>query len=420
MRLSGISLGVAGIIAVGVVPALAGGIDNRTNWSAEYIRTLNRNAATDSADIAAYNPAGIMKMDNGAYVNMSAQYVDKKYTNNVNGTDLESDEPSIVPGLFGIYKKDKWATYGAVTVVAGGGKVEFKDGNARTNIAGQSLINGVGALTTISNQSVNAESYYIGYTLGGAFSVNDFISLSLAARYIDATNEFKGALTVTGLATSSHYSEYKQTADGWGAIIGANLRPTDKLNIGIRYETQTHLEFTYDVKADTPGIIGTGLLKRQGINDGDKVRRDLPALLGLGISHQCTPKLRAEVDLTYYFNENANWNGAENNAGNGYDVGLALEYIFNDKIKGSVGYMYTDVDQDAQYKTPENPALGASTVGAGIVYTPRPALDLNFSVGKVFYEDASYTDITSGTALNIEYKKDIIFLAFGIQYKFDL
>jgi hypothetical protein len=36
----------------------AGAIDNKTNWSAEYIRTLNRNAATDYADIAAYNPAG--------------------------------------------------------------------------------------------------------------------------------------------------------------------------------------------------------------------------------------------------------------------------------------------------------------------------------------------------------------------------
>lgn len=41
----------------------AGAIDNKTNWSAEYIRTLNRNAATDYADIAAYNPAGTVKLD---------------------------------------------------------------------------------------------------------------------------------------------------------------------------------------------------------------------------------------------------------------------------------------------------------------------------------------------------------------------
>ena len=43
----------------------AGGIDNKTNWSVEYLRILNRNAATDSADAVAYNPAGVMKMDEG-------------------------------------------------------------------------------------------------------------------------------------------------------------------------------------------------------------------------------------------------------------------------------------------------------------------------------------------------------------------
>ena len=45
-----------------VSTAYGGGIDNKTNWSAEYIRTLNRNAATDFADIAAYNPAGTVKL----------------------------------------------------------------------------------------------------------------------------------------------------------------------------------------------------------------------------------------------------------------------------------------------------------------------------------------------------------------------
>ena len=51
------------------VSALAGGVDNKTNWSAEYIRTLNRNAATDYADIAAYNPAGTVKLDEGFIIN---------------------------------------------------------------------------------------------------------------------------------------------------------------------------------------------------------------------------------------------------------------------------------------------------------------------------------------------------------------
>ena len=33
-------------------------------------------------------------------------------------------------------------------------------------------------------------------------------------------------------------------------------------------------------------------------------------MLGLGVSYWLTPKLRTEVNLTYYFNEDADWGGA--------------------------------------------------------------------------------------------------------------
>ena len=63
--------------------AFAGAIDNKTNWSAEYIRTLNRNAATDYADIAAYNPAGTVKLTEGFTVNGSIQFLSKKYLRSI-------------------------------------------------------------------------------------------------------------------------------------------------------------------------------------------------------------------------------------------------------------------------------------------------------------------------------------------------
>jgi len=58
-------------------PLMAGGIDNKHNFSAEYIRTLNRNAATDSADGVVYNPAGVVKMPDGFWLNLSGQYAFK-------------------------------------------------------------------------------------------------------------------------------------------------------------------------------------------------------------------------------------------------------------------------------------------------------------------------------------------------------
>ncbi|GAG74885.1 unnamed protein product, partial [marine sediment metagenome] len=81
---------VVGLTVFSASPLFAGGIDSKTAWSAEYIRTFNRNAATDSADAAAYNPAGVMKMEDGVYGSLSVIYIGKDYTNDVGGTDLDS------------------------------------------------------------------------------------------------------------------------------------------------------------------------------------------------------------------------------------------------------------------------------------------------------------------------------------------
>ena len=72
-----------GLIAVGIIVLMvglasslqAGGIINKQNLSADYIRTLNRNAATDMADAAAFNPAGTAMMQDGLYVKADAIYL---------------------------------------------------------------------------------------------------------------------------------------------------------------------------------------------------------------------------------------------------------------------------------------------------------------------------------------------------------
>ena len=105
---------VVGLLFFFTSPVTAGGIDNKTNWSVEYIRSLNRNASTDGADIVLYNPAGTVKYEDGFYGNLSLHYIKKEYNNNIDGwnaakgtwsEDRESDEPSMIPGVYGVYKK---------------------------------------------------------------------------------------------------------------------------------------------------------------------------------------------------------------------------------------------------------------------------------------------------------------------------
>ena len=398
----------------------AGGVDNKTNWSAEYIRTLNRNAATDYADIAAYNPAGTVKLEEGFIINGSIQYLAKDYKNDINGTSFESDEASYIPGIFGVYNNKKWSLYGAFSNYGGGGKVDYSKGNVSTfGIAAGLLGNPLcppytGTCSNFGSQELTAESYYLGYTIGAAYNVNDMFSFSVGLRYIDAHREADGSVTVWDAGYAESYTasvNYEQDDNGWGGIFGVNIAPNDKLNIAMRYEMETNLDLEATVHE------GAAILENPDINiiNGQSKPRDLPAIFALGLSYNFTDKLRVETDLTYYFNKNADWDGAEDNVDNGYDVGIVLEYRFSDKLLGSAGYMYTKLGMDPDYMLPENPELDANTIGAGIAYAFNEKFHTNISVGNSFYTDDSFV---SDTGAKIEYQKNVFFLALGLEYRF--
>ena len=102
-----VSVGLSIGLFFSLAPCLfAGGIENVHNYSAEWVRTLNRQAATDSADAAVYNPAGVMKMDPGTYVNFSSQYTLKEYEHTYGGVGHMSDTPTYIPSLFAVHKRE--------------------------------------------------------------------------------------------------------------------------------------------------------------------------------------------------------------------------------------------------------------------------------------------------------------------------
>lgn len=411
--------------------AWAGGYDNRTNWSAEYIRTWNRNATTDSADGVLYNPAGMMKMDNGLYANLSLQYIDNDTKNIIDGVEMGSHQPNYIPSLFALYKKDRWSGMFAVSNFGGGGSVNFKSGNWTSQAGGFLFMNGVntmGGLTppnfysSISSQNVEAQSMYIGYLLGGAFEINEMFSVSLGARYITATRDAKGSMTISAptavvpMPNQTANIDYDQEAQGWGAIIGLNIAPNDRWNIGIRYETETPLDFENEVIEDN-----FGLLPYLGIVDGASLRRNLPAIAALGVSWHTTPKLRLESNLTYYLTESADWSGypeLNDNVPNSYDLGLAGAYAINDKWEVSLGLLYTYLGVDPEYMTPESPELDAFTIGGGVGFSPTKKWTINAGIANVFYLSESFTESSTPLSQEITYEKNNFCLAIGAQYKF--
>ncbi len=407
MKKSLLSLSVASTLGLIATPLFAGGIINKQNISADYFRTLNRQAATDYADIAVYNPAGMMKMKTGKYLKLDGQLLSKDYSNTVPGVgELDQNEYSVIPGFFAIHKEDKWAGYVTAGLVGGGGKVDYENGNARSILAISSLLSVPFSVAGSFPQQVEAESLYIGYTIGGAYAINDMFSLSAGLRYVTAYKEY--TLSATGLPVFGNaVTELRDEADGWGGIFGVNISPNDDWNIGLRYETATKLDFELDVRQ------GASLLALMGYNDGRTEREDLPALLGTGVSYKIMDNLKVDVNFIYYFEKDATWETGFDGAGDSYDLGVSGEYRFNKEWMTSIGYLFSnlDIDVDQIRALPEEPKLDGNTIAMGGVWSPTETLDFTVGASRTFYSDK--TD-----SLGISYEKDVWALSCGLQWKF--
>ena len=408
-----------------VSTAFAGAIINKTNWSAEYIRTFNRNAATDYADIAAYNPAGTIKLNDGFILNGSVQYLNTDMKNIFGGKSYENDEPPVIPSIFGVYNKDKWSLYGAFAVVGGGGKVDYSQGNL-TTVGAQWLLFGESLKGNIvpplipppGSSQLTGESYYLGYTFGGAYEINDMFSISVGFRYVDAHREGEGSAMMTELQNGTTpvpvdvAMKFEENGKGWGGIFGVNIAPNDKLNIGMRYEMKTKLDLKGRVYESDYNLVENLL----GVEDGKERPRDLPALFGFGLSYWLNPKLRAETNFTYYFNGNADWGGDQQLVDNGFDVGIAFEYHFSTSFLGSIGYMRTETGIEPQYMSRENPELDANTLCGGIAYAFSESFHTNLGLSYISYEDDSFlSPFPFGT---VKYEKTVIDIALGLEYRF--
>jgi long-chain fatty acid transport protein len=436
------------VLFAGLTSALhAGGIINKQNLSAEYIRTLNRNASTDMADAAAFNPAGTAMMQDGLYMKADVIYLMKDYSNNLpasfpvagsplpartSGGTLDSDEPSIIPGLFAVYKQDRWAGFFGVTIPGGGGKVRYDDGNARTALLslGYAPLLGYTGLAALNapataDQFIEADSYYVGYSLGASYKVLDSLSVGGGIRYVDAYQKFKGYAQNPTTGRSVNV-KIEREDEAFNYFLGLDFAPIKDLNIALTYMSNTPLNFKSDTRDSTAFLGPNSISSRVGWADGTHEREDLPGYLGFGVSYFIIPgTLRIEPNLTYYLEKQAKLEGSrfqDSMPGNSYDYGVTLEYILNPQWKFSVGYLRTDIKgMDSQDLLPEAPELDANTVGLGLVWSPLERLSITLSGIKVWYEsEKTGAESTAagrspaGTTLD----KDVWGVALGLQYRF--
>ncbi|MFW6366586.1 MAG: OmpP1/FadL family transporter [Spirochaetota bacterium] len=440
------------------------------NQSIEYVRSLNRNASTD-VDATFYNPAGLTKLNDGLHMQFSNQTILQTKT-------IEDDNPAIetygddeylgnvnayfFPDLHVAYKMGKFAFFGNMMPIGGGGGGEYDDGLPQFELMALGLVNGVGtgviqqagqnygeaAVSSASfqftdysaNIAFEGEEYNLCWTLGTAYEINTMFSVAGAyrltrsyrhytghAKNISATYNYSDAATDelnAGMAESANQAlaaqddvELDTERIGWGHtfIAGVNVAPMDAMNIGFRMEYSLEQEAEY--KTDTlegPDDIKDVLEDSYG--DGKKEKITEPLEFGLGVSYFITDDLRVEADLTYSFNTEVDHDGKEDDYKNMIFAGAAVEYRVLPQLLVSSGYAYDSGNREDEGREETNFGLAVHHIALGGQYEIIEDLDIGLGYIYSIYQEGTREYSSNGETYEQKLNQTSQTIGIGVNY----
>ncbi|MHC1703708.1 MAG: OmpP1/FadL family transporter [Tenuifilaceae bacterium] len=233
------------------------------------------------------------------------------------------------------------------------------------------------------------------------------------------------ANTMTGYAAATADKEVdaEQNGSGIAPIIGVDLKLSDKLNIGIRYEHKIKMKVKNDTKLDNIGLYPNGA----------KTSFDMPSTFSIGVSYKAMDKLAVSGGIHYYFDKNVDYakkdlTGAYLDNKDVFDknfleIALGFEYSLSDKFLVSAGYLRTNTGANELYHSDLSHSLTTNTFGAGFKYVINEKMALNVGGMYSMYLEAS-RDYDAGAvpaiypAYTETYNRNAIVGAVGLDIKF--
>lgn len=442
----------------------ANSLDYCTDQSAGFIANHTRQAATDAADIVAYNPAGAALMQPGFYVSLSQQslFLDYKEEFEDPSTGFKEkykeDKPiPIYPNFYSIYNMGKQGTGNLAFsmkagIIAGGGGLEW-NGTTALAAAGSAVAEGAtenGLATTLTRTDMKQEvsSQYFGFGGNVAYSLFDGkASISAGSQFIYAqkTAETTGKLyfdtpALAGFTGDPEWSmdidsRFDFDAKGYNIILGFDVRPVEKMTFGFRYETEADLKFKYhqerdEVNASTPLAQSAADEVEDKLDvSGKKENFNLPALFACGLEYQFTPEFILAMGGDLFFLRAADMSGYEKTLQKvGYEINTGATWaVMPSMLKLHAGLTFADVGtKKSHLESEDSHTLSTMSTnnhtskilmgGLGITYTIIPDLDVILSCSTLTTIDGK-EKATTESGYKVSYYRDATLVAIGVNYK---
>jgi long-chain fatty acid transport protein len=207
---------------------------------------------------------------------------------------------------------------------------------------------------------------------------------------------------------------------GFTPILSANISPSEKLNIALRYEfkTKLNLKTTVNDGKDAEGMF---------IQDSVAIA-DIPAAISLGINFKPVERLLLSGSFSYYFDNGVDYDGQPDVSVNMIDknfleFGIGAEYAVTEKLRISAGWAATATGVNDEYQSDLNFSTNTNSVGAGFGYRINDMIDLNVGAEYAFYAEGTktfdhYLDATHFVPVKETYNKKTWLVGAGLNFHF--
>lgn len=439
-RLSALALGIIGALALGNVHA-AGFQLKENSVKSMGSAFAGSGVKTGDTSVVVNNPATMTQFE-GTTVQADVTVIDLNYEFQGSGTDAlgrpltgsnggNAGGVTPVPALSVVHKLDNGVALGAMVSAPFGLKTEYESGWVGRYFAQTSDVR------------------IVDLTFSAAVDVTDRFSVGVGAIYSSADVTLSravdfGTLLFSNPATRPLPFAQPQARDGFievsgddtgfGWLVGANLRPTDRLALGLSYRSEIDYDLTgtadWTVPQDVAAVFGASPTTAPLFRDGGVTAKlTTPSITSVAATYDITDRFKvmatwSETGWSSLREVRINFDNPDPDAVEPFVwedtvfASLGAEYKLNDAWTLRGGVAHDETPTSIEHRTPRLPDDDRVWYSLGATWMVSPALDVSFAYTRIEPKDPKVDIASGGSRLTGPFDGNANLIGVSAQYRF--
>ncbi len=374
-------------------------------------------AVLNSAEVAFFNPAGMVYLDKKFNLSVGANglFAKTKFQNSTYGWEASTENFGTPFSVYATYKLNDWLSAGLAVYSPYGSSVEWDKG-----WEGAHLVNNIDLKAIFVQPTVSVK-------------LADQFSLGAGLIYANGGVEFNRNLqNQGGVLQNANVTLDASGISAWGYNVGMMVNPSEKVHIGLNYRSEIIMEARGgDASFSDVPTFASEL--NPVLSEGTTFDADLPlpAELTTGLSVQITDKWLVAFDYNYtmwsayksldinFADDRVTDSQNPRNYKNSSTYRFGTQYEANKKFTFRAGWYFDESPVQDGYFAPETPRNDSMGFTGGLTYqvTDKLGIDASFLYLHFDEVDNSY-DYSAYGSFGGTYKSVVFSPGIGITYGF--